>query len=847
VQRWFRAELGRPTPAQCYAWPAIAEGKHLLLSAPTGSGKTLAAFLPILDRLLAEPSSGSVRCLYLSPLKALATDVRRTLRSHLSRLASYLPSWASRGDSIRVDLRTGDTSALERRRQRHRPPDVLLSTPESLAVMLTHPWATDWFARLCWVVIDEVHALTENKRGADLALSLERLTEPAGVRCQRIGLSATCAPLAEAAGLLVGTGRSCLVASVSESSPLDLRVEALEEAGGFLARLISRLALELEANRSTLVFTNTRSLAERLAWRLRERFPAWDESIAVHHSALAAGRRRVVERALRQGRLRAVVTTTSLELGIDIGAVDGVVLVHPPGRVVRLLQRVGRSGHQPGRPRRGLVLTANSTELLEAAVTAAACRDPSGKLGGPQQESVHLPAGPLDVLCQQLLGMAAQRARSAEEAWVLARRAYPYRDLAREDFDACLDYLSGRGRDGRDWLPARLRWEGERFVLLDDRTARIVRRNLGTILAEDQRPVHLSPPEYDHGSEASVSRPVGALDEAFADRLLPGDRFLLDGRCLEVRAIQAASVVVNEVVGKPAVPRWRADGWPLSAELARRLHLLRVEAAEALRDGPACLHALLRRDYALGEREADILTAYFQRQECVSEIPDGRALLVEVVPGGTRIDYYIHTPLSRPGNDALARVAVLRLARDRGRSVTSVVADLGFALLVSEPWIAHDGPSPVLAPDDFREFLATRSFEADLDAAIRAGSSLRERFQRTAFTGLMLLRNPLGRRRRVGGPDWAERRLFDKIVAEDPNFVLLRQAVREAREECCDCRATRAFLEDLERLPIRCRQLPAPSPFVQSWTQLDAGAVSSESPAEALERLHALLTVSADP
>ncbi len=364
LRPWFERSLGVPTAAQRLAWPALAAGKNLLLCAPTGSGKTLAAFLPPLSQLLTGPPSPGVRCLYLSPIKALGNDVQKNLQAHIDGLNA----------PIRVGLRTGDTPAQVRREQRREPPEILLTTPESLAILLSHEWAPDLFANLRWVIIDEVHALAACKRGCDLSLSLERLTHIAATELQRIGLSATCAPAADAARYLVGVGRPCAIARVPEARRLELNIEVLPEGPRFIAALVERLERELRAQRSTLVFAGARGLAERLAWALRHRFPDWADQIAVHHSSLAAERRRVVERGLKRGELRAVVSSTSLELGIDIGTVDGVVLVHPPGDVVRLLQRVGRSGHRPGLPQRGLVLTAGVGELLEAAVTVASSR-----------------------------------------------------------------------------------------------------------------------------------------------------------------------------------------------------------------------------------------------------------------------------------------------------------------------------------------------------------------------------------------------------------------------------------------------------------------------------------------
>jgi ATP-dependent Lhr-like helicase len=825
---WFEVAFGEPTLAQRLAWPALTAGRDLLLCAPTGSGKTLAAFLPIVDRLLQEPPTGSIRCVYVAPLKALGNDTRTTLRNHLEALGPFLPGGVA---EIRVDLRTGDTSAHARRRLTLRPPAILLTTPESLAVLLSYPSAAEQFADLHWIVIDEVHAMAGNKRGADLALSLARLDSLAAGRVRYIGLSATCVPLVGAAQFLTGTGRPCAVARVDETAPLELVVEPLEDSGGFLARLLDRLEPELRTYRTTLIFTNTRGLAERLTWALGRRFPEWHEQIGIHHSALAAARRTAVERRMKEGQLRVVVSSTSLELGIDIGSVDHVVLVHPPGDVIRLLQRVGRAGHGPGRVRRGLILTATAAELLEAAVTGASAR--SG-----QCERLRTPAHPLDVLCQHLLGMAAQRAWSANEAFELVRRAFPYRELPGMDFDDCLHYLAGDRADGRPWLPARIRRSGDRFVICDESMARLLRRNLGTIVADEPRPVRLVTPAP--GADGARARLlVGEVDEDFADRLQPGDRFLLDGRCLEYRRTRGRALLVDEVAGRPLVPRWAGGAWPLSVELAQRLYVLRIRAAEALRDGPTALAALLRQEYGLHEQATNALVAYFQQQECVSEIPDCGTCLIEVVVTDWGTEYYVHTPLNRAGNDAIGRVAVQRLRRQKSRSVTSIVADLGFFL-----WV---GGAADLGADQWRELLAADSFEADLDTALAGSDTLAERFRRVAQTGLMVLRNPIGGRRRVGGDDWVERRLFAQLTATEPDFVLLRQARREIRAESCDAAAARDFVKELPRWNVRLRTLAGASPFAAAWTQQAIGPMETvEGPVEALQRLHAALTANGE-
>jgi ATP-dependent Lhr-like helicase len=821
IADWFRRRYGEPTAIQRAAWSRLPAGQHLLLSAATGTGKTLAAFLPILTQLIQDrtPEESAPSCLYIAPLKALSADTHRTLTAHLEELSALLPA----AYMPRLAMRSGDSTAAERRQLRRHPPQILLTTPESVAVLLSQPAARQLFAGLRWVVIDEVHALAASKRGADLALSLERLTRLSEERLQRIGLSATATPLTEAARWL--TSERCAIASAGEVLPLQVTLVPLEESGQFLANLVDHLKPELQANRATLVFTNSRRLAEQLGWALRRNLPEMAEQIAVHHSSLAAARRREIEEAFKQGRLRAVVSSTSLELGIDIGTIDLAVLVHPPGDVIRLLQRVGRAGHAPGRVPRGLVLTATDAELLESAVTAA-----SGQAG--QCEPLRIPAHPLDVLCQHILGMAAAETCSAEDMFDLLRRAAPYRDLSRRDFDDCLAYLGLP----HSWLPPRLRGEPTSFTIINQRTARLLRRNLGTIVAEPVYEVWLSAGV--RGAEALAEDAlIGQVDRAFAERLHAGDRFLLDGRCLQVRALRPdeSIVRVEEVVGRPRVPRWGGEGWPISTELAQRLYLLRVQAAEALRDGPQALTHLLRTEYQLQDAAADKLTAFFQRQECVSEIPDTNSCLVEIVGHEGGADCYVHTPLNRLGNDALARVAVHRLACDRGRDADSLVADLGFALLI------QGNCHPVA--EVLRTLLAAADFESDLDAALENSATLRERFQRVAQTALMLPRQPLGQTRRVGGRDWAARRLFDKVQAHDRDFVLLRQARREIRAEWCDAAAASRYVCQLEQLPLRCRRLTYPSPFVESWTQMAGGAAERvETPAETLLRLHAALT-----
>jgi ATP-dependent Lhr-like helicase len=716
------------------------------------------------------------------------------------------------GAQVRLGLRNGDTAPQRRRRHLIRPPQILFTTPESLAILLSQSAGRAMFGSLRWVIVDEVHALVGNKRGVDLALSLERMEEfvqaGQGRGLQRIGLSATCTPLELAARFLVGVDRLCTIARVPDAGKLDLTIEPLpaEDATGrrgFMARLLDRLHPVLKQQKTTLIFTNIRSLAERVIWGLRRRYPRHAQRFAVHHSALALDVRRRAERRLKQGKLRAVVSSTSLELGVDIGSVECVVFVHPPGGVVRLLQRVGRSGHGPGLPRRGLLLTAGAADLLEATVTAASCH--AGQL-----EPLRDTPLALDVLCQHLVGMAMGQAPSWDQAYRLVRRAWPYRDLSRADFQCCLDYLSGRHQDGREWLPPR-------FTIVQEKTARLLRRNLGTILAEDATAVRLRLPQVDELTQQRLSVPVGSLDESYVDHLQPGDRFLLDGRCFEFQKMQDQAVLVDEALALPLVPRWVGAGWALSAELASRLFTFRQRLAEALREGTQEMERILAGEFHLGlAAQAELIDLFLAQERC-SEIPALGALLIEGCRAEHGVAYCFHTPLSRSGNDSLARVLAWRLQQTHGWLVDIVVADLGFMLAPATP--------ASLGPEDWRELLNPEDFTFDLDQALRDSPSLRERFARVATTGLMLLRQGWGRRRKVGGHAWAQRRLFDQTRAADPSFLFLRQAEAEMKHSSCDGSAAAAYVARVPKMDVRCRWLAEISPFAAAWTQ--PGQVSS--------------------
>ena len=826
ITDWFRTSVGDPTLAQRYSWPTILGGENLLLCAPTGSGKTLAAMVPILDQLITNPKpSHGVQCLYIAPLKSLCNDVRKSLNRHLNSLDQQL----SGREIPSVGLRTGDSSSQARKRILTDPPQILITTPESLALLLTHNRIDSLFSSVRWVIVDEVHEMFGNKRGSDLSLSLERLQKLTRNPPQRIGLSATCRPPELAARFLVGNGRDCTIAEVRDQQTLQVTVEAVGidssqtywQPQQFFPQVMHRLQQELEHNQTILVFTNSRSLAERLGFALRNRLPIPTEQIGVHHSALSAKRRKLLETRFKSGELRIVVATSSLELGLDVGTIDLVVLLHPPGEVVRMLQRIGRSGHGPQRIRRGLILVNNPAELMEAVVTNS-----TGHFG--QTERITMPEKPLDVLCQHLLGIASRPGLSAEEAFEVVKQAYPYRDLTRAEFDDCVRYLAGKDKKNQSWLPARLFVSDSGLSLTGSRTLRILRQNLGTILGERQTPVRTVNDSL-----------LGEVAETFTDSLQPGDRFLLEGRCLEFKRSTKNGLIVEEVTGRPVVPRWLSEGWMLSRELAEHLYHFRSHAVQVLRQNPDELRSMLRTDYGLANNTTELLCQWFEAQEAVSEIPDAGQCFIEAIASDMGVEYYFHTPLNRLANETIARVAVHRLQQRNIPCMPPVVADLGFLLFVES---VKDIP-----PTQWRQLLSEKDFETDLDSALHDSLVVRDRFRRVALTGLMLLKNPIGKPSKVGGHDWAERRLFQKLRDTDADFVLLRQAMREVKLTCLDTQTALEYLQSLPQRAVKIRWLSTVSPFASAWTQSNQEPEDPANPAEVLEKLHATLMGVPDP
>src|SRR3989440_5260448 len=538
TRAWFEEVFSAPTPAQELGWPAIASGRDTLIQAPTGSGKTLAAFLYGIDKLNSEPGEG-LRLIYVSPLQALHYDIERNLRGPLAGLQSEL----------RVGVRTGDTPQKERAAMLREPPDVLITTPESLFLLLTSR-ARETLRGVRTLILDEVHAVAGTKRGAHLALSVERLDRLTGEPVQRIGLSATQRPLEEI-GRFVSGGRPIELVDAGRAKELDLRVvvplEDMRESGeqqSIWPSIYPEILKLVEEHRSTIVFVNNRRLAERLALRLNE--AAEHEIARAHHGSLAREQRLEVEELLKRGEIPCLVATSSLELGIDMGAVDLVIQVESPKSVARGLQRVGRAGHELGAVSKGRIFPKFRADLLEAAVVARRMLD------GAIEETV-IPRNPLDVLAQQIVATAAGAEIPADELHRIARGAYPFADLSRVQLENVLDMLDGRyPSDEFAELRARVVWDRTAGVVRGRQGARrLAVTNAGTIPDRGLFGVHL----VDGGGR------VGELDEEMVYEARAGQTFLLGASTWRSEEITRDRVLVSPAPGIPgAVPFWKGEG-----------------------------------------------------------------------------------------------------------------------------------------------------------------------------------------------------------------------------------------------------------------------------------------------
>ena len=841
VARWFEARFSSPTEPQRLGWPALQAGRDALVSAPTGSGKTLAAFLACLDRLVRQALAGSLpdetEVLYVSPLKALGNDVEKNLREPLDELADLARADGRPLPPIRVMVRSGDTSPARRQAMLRRPPHVLVTTPESLYLLLTSGRGRKLLSTVRTVVCDEIHAVARDKRGAHLALSLERLEGLTARRPQRIGLSATQHPIDEVARFLVGAARvdgagrpDCAVVEVARRRPLDLAIEIPRDELSSIAshelwaETYDRVAELVRAHATTLVFTNTRRLAERAAHALGERLGP--DAVAAHHGSLSRARRLQAEERLKAGQLRCVVATSSLELGIDVGAVELVVQLESPGSVSTGLQRVGRSGHWRGATPKGRLFPMSRDELVECAAFVRAARD--GRI-----ETTAVPHHPRDILAQQLVAEVASAPDGAaldeDVLFARTRRAWPYRDLPRAEFDAVVAMLSDGIATRRGRAGALLHRDGVHRRLRARRGARLAALTGGGAIPDTSQYQVVAEPE---------GVVVGQLDEDFAVESLAGDVFLLGNTSWRIRRVEAGVVRVEDAHGAPpGIPFWKAEAPGRSARLSEEVSTLRQEVERRLVDREAAV-SWLAAEGALPEAGARQVVEYLAASRAVlGALPTQDTLVAErFFDEGGGMQIVVHAPFGARVNRALGLALRKRFCRSFDFELQAAATDEGVLLSL--------GPQHSFPLEATFELVDARGAEQVLTTAALQSPMFPVRWRWDATRALAIPRMLGGKRT---PPPIARMRSDDLLAAvfpravacqdnadqhepmEPPDHPLVKEALHDCLHEAMDYPGLAALLGRVERGEVKlvARDTAEPSPLAHEivgarpWAYLD--------------------------
>ena len=854
TQSWFGDALETPTRIQREAWPVLASGKSALLLAPTGSGKTLAAFLAAIDRLMFHPAPAEaptpkprrrqgggaksespqrgVRILYISPLKALAVDVDRNLRTPLVGIEAVAQREGHPFHAPKVAVRSGDTSAADRREIVRHPPDILITTPESLYLLLTSQ-SREILRDVETVIIDEIHAVAATKRGTHLFLTLERLErlrrEQNADRppLQRIGLSATQRPLEEIARLLGGAEadakadspvqpRPVEIIDASEPKRLDLRIETPAED---MARLSQPLDIQLgpassgpsyasiwptihprlveliRAHRSTMVFVNSRRLAERLAAAINEL--AEEEIAQAHHGSIARAKRVEIEDRLKRGDLPAIIATSSMELGVDMGAVDLVIQIEAPPSVSSGMQRIGRAGHSVGAPSSGVIFPKYRGDLL-------ACSAATQRMIRGEVESTRYPRNPLDVLAQQIVAMVAMEPLSVDALYAAVRGAAPFHDLPRSSFEGVLDMLSGRyPSDEFSELRPRITWDRLSGQLTPRKSSqRLAILNGGTIPDRGLYGVYLA------GDVGSNGTRVGELDEEMVFETHAGDIFLLGASSWRVLEIDRDRVLVSPAPGEPGkMPFWRGDGPGRPLDFGRAIGELSRKLAKSPREDAA---ALLQESCKLDPQATENLLRYVDDQrEATEELPSDQCIVVESFLdelGDWRT--VVMTPFGSRVHAPWAITVASRLRAETGLEVDFMWSEDGMVFRL---------PESEQAPNF--EFLFPQSGEVEDQLVRELGSTamFAARFRENAARALLLPRRQPNRRT----PLWMQRRKSADLLAvasRYERFPIMLETYRECLRDVFDVPGLKQILSEIERQSIRVHQVesPTPSPFASS-------------------------------
>jgi ATP-dependent Lhr-like helicase len=844
VEKWFFSRFKAFSLPQLHGVVDIHSRRNILVSAPTGATKTLTGFLSILNELvdnsIKKILEDRIYCVYVSPLKALSNDIQRNLQEPLEEMEKI----AGKELGIRVAVRTGDTETKERTKMLKNPPHILITTPESLAILLASPKFVEHLKKVDWFIVDEVHALAENKRGVHLSLCMEQLSN-LSPHMTRVGLSATISPLKDIAEFLVGyedgKPRPCKIVNVQFIKEIDLKVMSpVKDLVGVEHALMHHQMYVLmdkliQDHKTTLIFTNTRSATERVVHHLKEKFPknytenaekleesgkpGKAKSIGAHHGSLSKNMRLDIETRLREGKLKCVVCSTSLELGIDIGYIDLVICLGSPKSVARALQRVGRSGHKLHAKTKGRIIVLDRDDLIECSVLV---KDAIER----KIDEIHIPTNCLDVLAQQIDGIAIQDKINIEDLFKLVKQSYCYHSLPRKDFMDVIDYLSGKFISLEDRHIYAKIWYDEETGMIGRRgkMGRVIyMTNIGTI------------PEEVRVSVKIGEQTVGFIEEAFLEKMKPGDIFTLGG---SVYAFKFARGMVAQVRASPqrppTIPSWFSEMLPLSYDLAvdigkfRKLLGQKFCYNKTKKEILEFIHEYLYVD----KNAAESIYSYFYEQYHYAKIPSHTRIIIEHYKDEKGLRHSIfHSLYGRRVNDCLSRAIGFAIGRTQHKDVEVGISDNGF-------YVRTSGKVDVMRA---LKMLKSKDLGKIMDMAIDKAEVLKRRFRHCAARSLMILRNYKGRKKRVGRQQVSSMILMSAVRRISQHFSILKEARREVLEDLMDIENAKKVIKGIEEKKIKVEEMETfiPSPFALNLvTQGHTDIMKIEDKMEFLKRMH---------
>lgn len=862
VKEWFNDQFEGLSPPQKYSFNLIHNEENSLICAPTGSGKTLSAFLAVLNDLFQMGDEGElddeIYAVYVSPLRALNNDIQRNLEDPLEGIKEKAEEMGYDVPEVRSAVRTGDTTDSEKSQQLKNPPHILITTPESLGIVLDSPKLKEELKNARYLITDEIHSLSENKRGVHLSLSYERLEEMANTSPTRIGLSATQAPIDEIAKYLVGyeadievgkketeydpvnssdiaseedyETRGCTIVDVAASKEIDLEtVSPVRDLihtppGEINEAMYDQIHNYVQEHESTIIFTNTRSATERVVNNLKDRFPDhYEDNIGAHHSSMSRDVRLEVEEKLKKGEMKVGVTSTSLELGVDIGAVDLVLQLGSPKGVARGIQRIGRSGHKIGKKAKGKMIVTDRDDAMECSVLTKCAKE-------DELDKIQIPRNALDVLAQHIVGMACNHRWDIDHAYNVIRKSYCYQGLELEDFENVMKYLAGE-YELEDQNVYRKIWRNEKrglFGRSGKMTRVIYMTNIGTIPDETG---------YDVETRGDKNY-VGTLDEEFLDRLTKGDIFTLGGSTYEFKYAKGMKVFVDpKPNASPTVPSWYSERLPLSYDLGLKIGRFRQQVGKQIEMGAGDDDIIqwIMHNYYLDENTANAIYGYIKEQYQFSgEVSTHEDITVEkYVDEDGKQNFIFQTIYGRRVHDALARILAHLLQKRVGSNIGMVIDDNGFILVT---------PRRPIDLERLIDQLIECDAEEELRSAVKKTELMKRRFRHVGGRSLMILRNYQGNSKTVGQQQMKGHFLLSAIrnkYGED--FPMIKETYREIMEDAMDIQHAKEVVEGLDsgEITYEVRDTSIPSPFSHNLLlQGSTDVVRMEDKKERLQQLH---------